>query len=228
VSTVLLIRHGLTGVTGSRLAGWTPGVGLDDRGRAQGRELADRLGAVPLAALVSSPLERCRETAELLAADRGIEIQLDERVGECHYGEWTGAELKRLARDPLWRVVQAHPSAAQFPGPDGESLRATAARAVDALRDWNERLGADATYAVVSHADVIKALLADALGLHLDFFQRLVVDPCSVSVVRYTPLRPFVLRVNEIGGFADLVPKRRRGRRRMTSSDAVVGGGAGS
>lgn len=225
MSTVLLLRHGLTAMTGPVLAGWTPGVHLDDRGREQAAALATRLAPVPLAAVLASPLERCRETAEPLVRGRELTMQVEERVAECRYGEWTGQELKRLAKDPLWPVVQAHPSAAAFPG--GESLRAVQARAVDAVREWNARLGADATYAVVSHADVIKALLADALGLHLDLFQRLVVDPCSVSVIRYTTLRPFVLRVNDPGGVADLLPPKRRSRRQRRSSDAPVGGGAG-
>lgn len=226
MTTVLLVRHGRTALTGGVLAGWTPGVHLDDHGQQQAAAVAERLTPVPLQAIVSSPLERCRETATPLAEGRSVAVETDERLGECRYGEWTGQELKRLAKDPMWRVVQAHPSAAVFPG--GEALRDTQARALDAVRAWSQRLGAEATYAVVSHADVIKALLADALGLHLDLFQRIVVDPCSVSVIRYTPLRPFVLRLNDVGGVTDLVPPKRRGRRRRaTSSDAPVGGGAG-
>ena len=226
MATVLFVRHGLTAMTGPVLAGWTPGVHLDAAGAAQAAAVAERLAPVPLAAVVSSPLERCRETAEAITAGRELEVVADDRVGECRYGDWTGQELKRLAKDPLWRVVQLHPSAATFPG--GESLRETQTRAVDAVREWNEKLGAEATYAVVSHGDVIKAVLADALGLHLDGFQRIVVDPCSVSVVRYTELRPFVMRVNDRGGdLADLLPPKRKSRRRA-SSDAAVGGGAGA
>jgi len=125
--------------------------------------------------------------------------------------------------------VQAHPSAARFPGDDAEGLADTQARAVAAIRDWNARLGDDATYVVVSHADVIKAILADALGLHLDQFQRIVVDPASVSIVSYTALRPFVVRVNDTGGdVSALIPAKRKSRRRAgKDSDAVVGGGAG-
>ncbi|MEP6463589.1 MAG: histidine phosphatase family protein [Frankiaceae bacterium] len=226
MSTVLLIRHGLTAMTGPVLAGWTPEVYLNERGRQQAAELAGRLAPVPLAAIVASPLERCQQTAAAVAADRPVEITTEERVGECHYGEWTGQDLKKLSKDPLWRVVQAHPSAAVFPG--GEGLAQTQARAVAAVRDWNARLGPEATYAVVSHGDVIKALLADALGMHLDLFQRIVVDPCSLSVIRYTELRPFVARLNDTGGaVSDLIPPKRRGRRRAASSDAAVGGGAG-
>jgi probable phosphomutase (TIGR03848 family) len=154
-------------------------------------------------------------------------VVTDDRLGECRYGDWSGQELKKLVKDPLWKVVQAHPSAAAFPG--GEPLRETQARAVAAVRDRNAELGPDATWIAVSHGDVIKALLADALGMHLDLFQRILVDPCSVSVVRYTELRPFVVRMNDTGGGVDdLVPAKKPSRRRKASSDAVVGGGAGS
>jgi len=226
VATVLLVRHGLTAMTGPVLAGWTPGVHLDDRGQAQAKALAERLSAVPVAAIVSSPLERCQETATALAAGRDIAVETDDRLGECQYGDWTGQELRKLVKDPLWKVVQAHPSAATFPG--GEALRDTQARAVAAVRDNNARLGEEATWVAVSHGDVIKALVADALGMHLDLFQRIQVDPCSLTVVRYTTLRPFLLRLNDTGGGVDDLkpPKRRRSARR--SSDAAVGGGAGA
>jgi len=226
VATVLLVRHGLTKMTGPVLAGWTPGVHLDERGQAQATALAERLAEVPVTTIVSSPLERCQETAAALALGRDVAVETDERLGECQYGDWTGQELKKLAKDPLWKVVQAHPSAAAFPG--GEALRDTQARAVGAVRHHNARLGDDATWIAVSHGDVIKSLVADALGLHLDLFQRIQVDPCSLTVIRYTALRPFVLRLNDTGGVVDDLkpPKRRRSTRR--SSDAAVGGGAGS
>lgn len=235
VTTVLLLRHGRTTANSDGvLAGWTPGIHLDDAGREQSAALAERLRPVPLAAVVSSPLERCLETAaHLVGGHGGVVTQPDQRLGECRYGRWEGQELKRLVKDPLWRIVQTHPSAVTFPGPDGEALRDTQARAVDAVRDWNARLGPDATYAVVSHGDVIKAVVADALGLHLDLFQRIVVDPCSLTVVRYTDLRPFVERLNDTGGgVAGLVPLKKRARRRgarapLSEGDAVVGGGAG-
>lgn len=224
MTTVLLVRHGLTSMTGPLLAGWTPGVHLDDRGRQQADALAERLRPVPVAAVVASPLERCQETAAALATGRDLGVETDEGLGECRYGDWTGQELKKLAKDPLWKVVQAHPSAARFPG--GEALRETQARAVEAVRARNAALGDDATWIAVSHGDVIKAVVADALGLHLDLFQRIQVDPCSLTVVRYTSLRPFVLRLNDTGGsVTDLVPAK--GRRRRRSSDAAVGGGAG-
>ena len=153
-------------------------------------------------------------------------MQTDDRLGECRYGDWTGQELKKLAKDPLWKVVQVHPSAAQFPG--GEALRETQARAVAAVRAHDAAVGDGATWIAVSHGDVIKAIIADALGLHLDLFQRIVVDPCSITVIRYTELRPFVVRLNDVGGAVDdLLPPKKRSRRRA-SSDAPVGGGAGA
>jgi probable phosphomutase (TIGR03848 family) len=217
VTTVLLVRHGLTALTGPILSGWTPGLHLDDRGRAQVASLGERMRAIPLAAVVTSPLERCRETADAVLAGRepAPPLHVDERIGEVHYGTWTGRPFKELTKDPLWRVVQGHPSAAVFP--EGEGLAAMAARASEAVRDWNVRLGQDATYALVSHADVIKALIADALGLHLDSYQRIMVDPASLTVIQYAALRPFVIRVNDTGGGVEaLIPKppsrRRRGR----------------
>jgi probable phosphoglycerate mutase len=226
MGTLLLVRHGLTAMTGPVLAGWTPGIHLNGRGLEQAAALAERIRQVPLAAIVASPLERCQETAAAIAADRDISVVTDERLGECKYGDWTGQELKKLAKDPLWKVVQAHPSAAAFP--NGEALRDTQARAVDAIREHNAALGDDATWMAVSHGDVIKAVVADALGVHLDMFQRIQIDPCSLTVIRYTTLRPFVVRMNDVGGsVADLLPPKRRGRRK-SSSDAAVGGGAGS
>jgi len=237
VTTVLLVRHGLTAATGHVLTGWTPGVGLDDRGLAQARALGARLVPVPLDAVVTSPLDRCRQTvAELMAARNGQaarnEPVTDERVGECRYGDWTGKPLKDLEKDPLWPVIQAHPSAVRFPGEDGETFLDMQHRAVSAIRDWNARLGKDATYLVCSHGDVIKAIVADALGLHVDQCQRIVADPCSLTAIRYTPLRPFLLRLNDTGaGVADLLPRPAQAADAANpdgpESDAVIGGGAG-
>jgi probable phosphomutase (TIGR03848 family) len=229
MTTVVLVRHGLTAMTGPVLAGWTPGLHLDERGVKQAEAVAERLRPVPFAAIVSSPLDRCLDTAAAIAAGRDVDVQVEQRLGECRYGDWTGRPLKELAKDPLWKVVQAHPSAAVFPGPEGEPLRETQNRAVAAVRDWNDRLGPDATWLACSHGDVIKAIVADALGLHLDQFQRIFVDPCSVTVIRYTELRPFVVRVNDTGGgVADLLPPAKKKRGRKASSDAPVGGGAGA
>jgi probable phosphomutase (TIGR03848 family) len=230
VTTVILLRHGRTTAnTGGVLAGWTPGVRLDEAGEAQVAAVGKRLAPVPLAAVVSSPLERCAQTAAAVVAGRDVEVQSDDRLGEARYGDWTGRTIKDLAKEPLWKVVQQHPSAAVFPGPEGEGLAQTQARAVAAVRAWNATLGPDAVWLACSHGDVIKAILADALGLHLDQFQRIVVDPASISVVTYTDTRPFVVRVNDTGGdVSALIPPPRKRRRRAASSDAVVGGGAGA
>lgn len=225
MSTVLLIRHGRTAANASGvLAGWTPGVALDDTGQQQAADTARRLAKVPLACIVTSPLERTVATATFLQEGRTPVPPLheDDRLGECRYGSWTGRDLKSLAREPEWKVVQAHPSAAVFP--EGESMLAMQARAVSCVRQWDTRLGDKAIWAAVSHGDVIKAILADALGMHLDLFQRIQVDPGSVSIVRYTSTRPFVLRMNDSGGDFSRFSSTRRRRR---ASDAVVGGGSG-
>jgi probable phosphomutase (TIGR03848 family) len=226
VTVVLLVRHGLTAGTGHVLTGRTPGIPLDDRGRDQAAALAARLAEIRLDAIVTSPLERCRQTAEAIAAARDGEplpVKEDGQFAEVNYGDWTGQPLKRLAKDPLWRVVQAHPSAVRFPGEDAESLLEVQHRAVQAVREWNARLGKDAVYLICSHGDVIKSVIADSLGLHLDLSQRIQVDPCSLSVIRYTPLRPFLVRMNDTGRTAAGPANGQQPRQ----GDAAIGGGAG-
>ena len=207
-------------MTGPVLAGWTPGVHLDERGRTQAAALAERLADLPLDLVVASPLERCQETARAILAGReGLELRTDERFGEVKYGEWTGRKLEELVKEDLWKVVQAHPSAARFPG--GEALADAQHRAVTAVREWNAGLPDEAAFLVCSHGDIIKAVAADALGLHLDQFQRIQVDPASLTVIRYTETRPFVLRLNDNGGKVDdLLAKSGQ------DGDAPVGGGA--
>jgi probable phosphomutase (TIGR03848 family) len=230
MTTVLLIRHGRTKANADGvLAGWTPGVVLDEKGEEQARALGVRMAGLTLAAVVTSPLERTVQTADVMLASGGLDVprHVDDGFGECRYGDWTGQSLTSLAKDPMWKVVQSHPSAAVFPGPQGESLSHMQHRAVTAVRHWNAQLGESAVYAVVSHGDVIKAILTDAMGSHLDHFQRIVVDPCSVSVVSYSSMRPFVIRTNDTGGdLSSLRPAKKPARRRR-SSDAAVGGGSG-
>jgi probable phosphomutase (TIGR03848 family) len=232
--TVILARHGRTTANATgMLAGRSRGVHLDDRGKEQARAAAERLADLTLAAVVTSPMERCRETAALLAP--GSRVVAERRLTECDYGDWTGRALKDLAKEPLWRTVQAHPAGAIFPG--GEAMAQMSRRGVSAVREWDARLaeehGPDAVWLAVSHGDVIKAILADALGMHLDSFQRIVVDPASLSVVRYTQLRPFVVSLNSASGslahLAAPPPRRKRSRKssRSTPDDAVLGGGAG-
>ncbi len=231
MGTVILVRHGRsTANTQQVLAGRSGGVSLDEQGRDQAVATASRLAGVTLARIVTSPLERCRQTAKALAADHpDVPVATDRGLVEVDYGDWTGRPLRELGKEPLWKTVQAHPSGASFPG--GESMAGMTARVVAAVRRLDAEItaehGDEAVWVAVSHGDPIKAVLADALGMHLDAFQRIVVDPASVSVVRYSPLRPFVLMSNtHAGPLVHLNPPPRKGRRR-TRSDADVGGGAG-
>jgi probable phosphomutase (TIGR03848 family) len=213
---LLLLRHAVTEDTGARLSGWTPGLRLSDAGREQAAALAERLAAVPIDALYASPLERCQETAAAVADACGLTIGTLEDVGEVRYGDWTGRELKELARQPLWKVVQATPSAARFPG--GESLfqmQARAVLAVERLREAHPRQ----TVAVCSHADVIKALTCHYLGMHLDLFQRVAVSPASVTAFVFGPV-PYLVRLNDTGGSGDLAPPKRARRRRREVAGA--------
>ncbi|MFG3199363.1 histidine phosphatase family protein [Streptomyces sp. NPDC048208] len=225
--TLILVRHGRsTANTAGLLAGWTPGVALDERGAQQAAALPGRLDGLPLAEIVVSPLQRCQETVRpLLEARPDLRPHTDDRIGECHYGDWSGRKLAELKDEPLMEVVQTHPSAAAFPG--GESMREMQTRAVEAVRDWNARVesehGADAVYLMCSHGDIIKSIVADALGLHLDLFQRVSVEPCSVTAIRYTRLRPYLVRLGETGDLASLAP-----RETPPDDDAPVGGGAGA
>ncbi|MEV8503254.1 histidine phosphatase family protein [Actinoplanes sp. NPDC051475] len=231
MATVLLLRHGRTtaNATGG-LAGRLP-VELDDTGRAQAGRVGERLRALPLSAVVTSPLARCRQTVELALPD--VIPAVDEGLIECGYGDWEGRPLKELAEESLWPVVQQHPSAVVFP--NGEAMAAMSARAVATVRRWDAKVnaehGADALWLACSHGDVIKAIVADALGLHLDEFQRIVADPASITAIRYTPTRPFLVRLNDTADLGVLVPPKKTdgdAAEPASQSDAAVGGGAGA
>ena len=226
--TVILLRHGRsTSNTAGVLAGRAEGVDLDGKGREQAVGLIDRIGELPIRALICSPMLRCRRTLEPLAEALCLQPQIEDRLAEVDYGEWTGRKLGDLASEPLWRVVQAHPSAAVFPG--GEGLAQVHARAVSAVREHDRRLaleyggadGGDVLWVACTHGDVIKSVIADAYGMHLDSFQRVNADPASVSVIRYTQLRPFVVHVNHTGA---RLSAALRAAPPPESGDAVVGG----
>jgi len=223
VATVLLLRHGRTTANATGLLAGRQPVDLDESGTSQAKRAGTRLSDLPLKSVVSSPLLRCRRTVDIALPD--AEIIEDEGLTECGYGDWEGKQLKDLVKEPLWQVVQQHPSAAVFP--NGEAMADMSARAIATVRRWDDKIsaehGPDALWLACSHGDVIKAIIADALGLHLDQFQRIVADPASISVIRYTPTRPFVVRVNEGGDLASLVPTKAE----AATSDAAVGGGAG-
>jgi probable phosphomutase (TIGR03848 family) len=237
MTTVLLIRHGRTAAnTAGVLVGRSSGVELDETGVKQAAELATRLSGVPLRAIVTSPLRRCRQTAQplLAAQSNSCSFAVEQGLVECGYGEWTGKSLRELSKDSLWRTVQQQPSAVRFPG--GESMAEMSARSIGAARAWDARIeaehGPEAVWAAISHGDVIKAIIADALGLHLDSFQRIVVDPASISIIRYTAARPYVITANsttiDLAALLTPPPKKARGRRPKTSDDAAVGGGLGA
>ncbi len=179
-TTLVLLRHATTAATGTRLGGWKPGVHLDAGGRAQAEAAARRLARLPVTAVYSSPLERTRETAAVVARTHGLRVRIDRDLGEVEYGDWTDRPLSRLRRLAAWQVVQRTPSRMAFPG--GGTIRGAQARAVDAT----ERLAAahpGGTLVLVSHADVIKAVVAHHLGMGLDLFQRLVVSPASSTTI---------------------------------------------
>ena len=190
---LLLLRHALNDWVGERLAGWTPDVHLNDKGRAQASELAGRLASVPLAAIYCSPLERTLETAQPLAEAHSLTVQVREGLGETQYGDWTGRALKELREEKLWPVVQVYPGGARFPG--GESLREVQTRMVteiDAIRDAH----AGQTVAVISHSDPIKLAVAHYAGLPLDLFQRLAISPASVTAFAFTRFGPRLICLN--------------------------------
>lgn len=222
--TVILVRHGRsTANTSGTLAGRTPGVGLDDRGRSQADDLPRRLESVlgDLTAVVRSPLQRCAETLEpLVASQPHLPYVAESDLEEVDYGDWSNRKIVDLLNEPLWKVVQQHPSAAVFPGGEGlldVSRRATAAiRALDRIHGGPDGTG---LWVACSHGDVIKSILADALGMHLDQFQRIVVDPGSISVVQYTEARPYVHTVNNSGVLVLPRPAKATG--------ATVGGSSG-
>lgn len=222
--TVILARHGRTSANATGvLAGRTPGIRLDEVGTEQARGAAERLAGLPLAAAFTSPLERCRETSALLLAGTGIKARVERGLNECDYGEWAGKPMKQLVKEDLWKVVQAHPAGVTFPG--GESMAQMSARAVAAVRRLDAQVAAEhgdaAVWLAVAHGDIIKAVLADALGMHLDAFQRIVADPASLSVISYTPRRSYVLAMNTTAG--SLAHLAKAGEK----PEEKLGGGAG-
>jgi len=229
MATVILVRHGRTAANvAGVLAGRRAGVVLDDVGRAQAERTAGRLSVVPLAGVVSSPLERCRETSGLILQRQGDgdapPLLIDDDLTEADYGDWQGRALGDLAKEPLWTAVQQTPSTVTFPG--GESMAGMQARAVAAIARHDAAFEAEhgkgAVWVAVSHGDVIKSILADALGTPLDRFQRISVGPASVSIVRFGDGAPMVHSTNTDSGDLSWL--------RAAAPDAglQLGGGAGT
>jgi len=194
---VLLVRHGQTPTTGTTLPGRAKGLHLAESGLAQAEAAAARIAQLKeVAAVYASPLERTRETAKPIAAARGLKVQVHRGLLECDFGDWTGAKLSDLRKLPEWRTVQSYPSGFRFPG--GESFAEMQTRMVGAIDELVARHPGQ-TIVAVSHADTIKAALAQALGTHLDLFQRIVVSPCSISAILYSSGGPAVLTSNSTG-----------------------------
>src|SRR5690625_3959038 len=235
MSLLLLVRHGRTAANATGiLAGRTPGVTLDEVGVAAAEALRGRLAHAPLVAAITSPLERCRQTAEIVADGR-IPVRTDDGILECDYGEWTGRGLEELRQQSLWETIQQRPSTVTFPG--GEAFQDMQNRAVATIREHaaavDREHGEDAAWLAFSHGDVIKAIITDAMGAPLDRLQRFMVDPCSVTAIRYTGESTLVHVVNAAGPdpIAALL-SRQDADTNDTTSDAttahegIVGGGA--
>lgn len=230
MAIVLLLRHGhSTANADGVLAGWTEGVGLTDTGREQAARTAERLAPLAVVRAVTSPLQRCRETAALVVP--ALPAVSDERLGECHYGAWTGRRLADAAKDPLWRVIQDDPATATFPpSPEhrAESLGQMAERVVGGVRaldaDVEAEHGPAAVWVAVSHGDPIKAVVAEAVGAGIAGLQRVRVDPGSVTAVHVTSTRMVLLASNTQSG--DLVPLVALPTAHA-AGDSAVGGGAG-
>jgi probable phosphomutase (TIGR03848 family) len=202
---LLLIRHGLTAHVGSKLSGWASGVHLSDEGRAQADRLATRLHDVQIDVVYSSPLDRATETAQPIARDHKVRVRQREEIGEVMYGALEGRSLKTLAKGKLWSRLRAWPSDVRFP--DGESLRETQARALSAI----ERIRAEhpkEVVAVVSHGDWIRLSVAHYLGVHIDLYRRINIDPASVSAIHFFEYGPIIQRVNDTGDLSQLARRR--------------------
>lgn len=203
-ATVLLVRHGVTATTGQVLPGRAAGLHLSDEGRRQAEATAARIKTLPkVAAIYASPLERAQETAEPIAAARKLQLRSEPGLLECDFGEWTGKRLSALSKKKEWAVVQNRPSSFRFP--NGESLREMQGRMTETL-DELARRHAGRTIVVVSHADPIKAIVVEAMGAHLDSYQRIVISPCSITSILWHPFRPTVLTVNATDHLGTALP----------------------
>lgn len=206
---LLLIRHAVNDyVKTGRLAGWTPEVHLNDEGNAQAEALGKRLAEAPIKRLYASPLERTMETAEAIRRYHpALNIQHKDGIGEVRYGDWEGKKIADLSERKMWQVVQEYPSRASFP--NGETMRGTQMRIVDALEELVVAHPRDLV-AIVSHADLIKMALAHYLGMHLDAFQRIVISPASISALMLGHSRPYIVSINDVAHLAELERERKQ------------------
>ena len=226
MANIILVRHGENDwVKKNRLAGWIEGVHLNKNGRQQARDAAARLAHLPVKAIYSSPVTRCVETAEIIAGTFNQKITSLAEVGEVRYGEWEGKKIKKLSKQKLWFVVQFFPSRMRFPG--GEALREVQYRAIQALEVLNDEHADEDVVIVVSHADVIKLILAHYLGVHIDLFQRIGLSPASASVLQLSASGMVrVLRINDDGPLKPPKTKKKGAQSGGPEQDSVDGSGA--
>lgn len=177
----LLVRHGLNDMVGKKLAGRLPGVHLNGKGEAQARRLAAELAVLPIKAVISSPLERARETAEPIARIHNLPVEINVGLQEIDFGTWQGKSIKQLRRRKLWKEVQEHPS--EFCFPDGETFIEAQERIAETLQSLSTKYSEKDMVVCVGHSDVIRLGVAFFLGMPLDVFQRLRIDPASVTVL---------------------------------------------
>lgn len=217
MTRLILVRHARSVANANGvLAGRSPGVDLDDTGREQSEALALLLKDVEVDFIVRSSLIRTAQTiAPLIALRPEIPVHIDDRITECEYGDWTGKSLADLAKEPLWKVVLKNPSHVTFP--NGESMKAMALRAAACVNFWNQET--EKTWMMVAHGDVIKSILADALAMHLDSFQRIGVQPASISIIDFAPTSETVVTMNH----TDV--KSLQAMLRSTKVEPTTGGG---
>ena len=218
-TTLVLVRHGVTGETGPILSGRRPGIGLSDKGREQAKAAGRRLADLPVAAVYSSPLERCRETAEAVAEPHDLPVNDRPGLFEADYGEWSGRKIEELRSTDLWKLVQVTPSAVRFPG--GESVREMQSRMIGAVEDIVAAHPGQIVVAA-SHADPIKAVVAHYTGVHLDLFQRLFVAPASCTVLRFGPAGASLVKLNDTGTLDELRPPDPKSGEVDTSAGATT------
>lgn len=223
MTTILLIRHAVNDfVKTGKLAGWTPGVHLNEAGQAQAKALGRRLAAAPIHHLYASPIERTMETAKAIAQHHPqLRVEANTDIGEVRYGDWEGKSIKDLRRRKMWRLVQEYPSRARFP--NGETMRGAQARTVNAIEGLAQKHPAQ-MIALVFHADLIKMTLAHYLGMHLDVFQRIVISPASISILQLGHSRPLVIAMNDTAHVQELKQQRKQENTAKTQGD---GGGHG-
>jgi probable phosphoglycerate mutase len=217
MTQILLVRHAVNDfVKTGKLAGWTPEVHLNDEGKAQAEALGQRLADATLHHLYASPLERTMETAEAIRQHHpSLTIQPTTELGEVRYGDWEGQPIAALATRKMWHVVQEYPSRAYFP--NGETMRGVQVRAVNEV----ERLAAlhpRETVVVVSHADLIKMVMAHYLGMHLDNFQRIVISPASISSLHLGYGRPYVGTINDTAHVQQMERERKQAQTAASST----------